>query len=147
MDLQENTRPLARRARAHELDADKLVSLPAWQAARTRIDQYLALLDVPMPLRTHWSSVAFARALRQRGMHEPVRAAMRELQGLLAEHDLSAPQLAHIVLPTPGARRTVIGIQRTPVRPASLEADIVRRIMRRVRAWFAGLGPNRPRRD
>lgn len=111
---QKTIRTAAPQRSAVHIDAEKLVSLPAWQSARRRLEQYLALLGTPEPMRQHWISLAFTRALRHRANSDsPVRLAMTELQLLLAEHNAG---------PLHSAIRRSNGITRTPLPSASLAA-------------------------
>ena len=134
MDLHEMSRPHVPRLATVEAEPDNLVSLPAWQAARTRVEHYLTLLDVPPPVHQHWAAVAFARALRQRAAGEnPVRLVMHELHMLIAEHEerAAAGEVRPLLAPVP-AHRSAAGIARAALRPAALEANLLRRCWARL---------------
>lgn len=134
MDLYEMSRPHVPRSTTVEPEPDNLVSLPAWQAARTRVEHYLALLDLPQPVHQHWATVAFARALRQRASGEsPIRLVMHELRLLIAEHEERAAtgDVRRLVTAAQN-RRSAAGITRAALRPASLKANLVRRCWARL---------------
>lgn len=134
MDLHETSRPYAHRLATVESETDKLVSLPAWQTARTRVEQYLTLLNVPQPMHQHWAAVAFTRALRQRTSGQsPVRLAMHELHLLMSEHEeRAAAGDVRSVFVAEATRRSAAGITRVPLRPASLDANLLRRYWARL---------------
>jgi hypothetical protein len=118
---------------AQDVD-NAIISLPAWQAAQRRLDDYLVLLGANETTRRQWASAAFVRALRrQRPGDIPLRVAMEELQAVLREagNKEIGDQTARLRVTLPAAPLEALAptpIARTALRPARLGGAWRRRL-------------------